>query len=484
MNSFGSISSIVTAVVFIVGFILSLVGLLIVPRNRKPSAGMAWLLVIFILPYIGWILFLLLGTDKLPQRRRNSQVVLDTLIDKRVLEMRHHMVDAVPQKYRSIALLATSMGHLPPLSGYVSSYLTDYHTTIDTLVDDLNNAHTSIYFEYFILTLDQTTQKVFDALANAVKRGVEVRVLYDWWSSSKYPSYRKTVHYLKDNAISFRPMLKFTFSFKNYLRPDLRNHRKIAIIDQQIGYIGSQNMIRRNYGRRDDIVYNELVVRLTGAVVHELSVIFAYDWSVETDERLHHVLSTELLEIPESNTSLLQILPSGPSYNDENNLKVFTLAINRAETDVFIANPYFVPSEPLLSAIETAVKRGVRVRMINSQAMDQWMVGHAQRSYYESLLQVGVEVYLYKKPILLHSKFIIIDDELGIVGSSNLDIRSFELDQEISLLIYNQHDMARLGVVRDEYLENSRIIHLESWRKRKLPKQLLDSIARLTSNIQ
>lgn len=484
MMPFSNVPAIVIAG-YVLGFLLSVTALLVVPRNRKPNAGMSWLLVIFLLPYIGWILFLLLGTNKLPKKRRNSQAAIDDIIDKRVVELRETMVDVVPEKYRAIAKLVSTLGHLPPLPGYVSEYIDDYHKAIDDLVDDLNNAHASIYFEYYILTLDTATKPVFEALKNAAERGVEVRILYDWWGARKYrKTYKRMLRFLKQHKLSYRPMLPFTLSFRDYLRPDLRNHRKLVVIDQQIGYVGSQNMIKRNYGRKDDIVYDELVVRLTGPVVQELSAMFAYDWSVETDESLSHVLATELLEVPESNASLLQILPSGPSYNDVNNLKVFTLAINRAEKEVFIANPYFVPSEPLLSAIESAVKRGVRVRMINSQVMDQWMVGHAQRSYYNELLKAGVEVYLYKRPVLLHSKFILVDDELAIVGSSNLDIRSFELDQEISLVIYDAHAVQRLLPIRDAYLEKSFPLKMHAWRTRGFFPQLLDSIARLTSNIQ
>lgn len=476
--------SIVAMIGYVLAFLLGVTALLVVPRNRKPTAGMAWLLIIFVIPYVGWILFLLLGTNKLPKKRRNSQDVIDEIIDKRVVELRDSMIDVVPEKYRSVAKLASTLGHLPPLQGYVSEYISDYHKAIDDIVDDLNNAHTNIYLEYFILTYDKTTKPVFEALNAAKERGVEVRVLYDWWGSLKYKGYGMMKKYLREHDIVAHPMLKFKFSIKDYLRPDLRNHRKLIVIDQQVGYIGSQNLIRRTYGRKDGILYDELVVRLTGAVVQELSAMFAYDWSVESEDSLSHVLNSELIEVPESNASLLQILPSGPSYNDVNNLKVFTLAIARAEHEVFIANPYFVPSEPLLAAIISAAKRGVRVRMINSQVMDQWMVGHAQRSYYEELLLAGVEVYLYKKPVLLHSKFIVIDNEFGIVGSSNLDIRSFELDQEISLLIYSEHDVKRLLPIRDLYLSRSFMIHMARWRKRSMPSQLLDSIARLTSNIQ
>lgn len=476
--------SLATIIFFIIGFLLSITGLLIVPRNRKPSAGMAWLLVIFLLPYVGWILFLLLGTNKLPKKRRDSQTVLDYIIDKRVAALKDEMIDIVPTKYQSVARLATSLGRMPPLPGQSESFMTDYGKTIDAIVKDIDAARTSVYVEYYILTLDRTTTPVFTALKTAVDRGVEVRVLFDWWGVQKFKGYKPMVKFLQLHHIPYHAMLPLKISFRDYLRPDLRNHRKLLVIDQKLGYVGSQNLIARSYNRKDGIVYDELVVRLKGVVVKELSALFAYDWSIESDEPLSHALSDELQLPAVEDTSLLQILPSGPSYHDQNNLKVFTFAINRAEHDIFIANPYFVPSEDLLVAIVSAVKRGVRVRMINSEAIDQWMVGHAQRSYYDEILEAGVELYLYKKPALLHSKFLVIDEEMAIVGSSNLDIRSFELNQELSLIIYSKAETKRLLAIRDLYLERSYKLDLEKWRKRKIRRQLFDSVARLTSNIQ
>jgi cardiolipin synthase len=468
----------------IVGWILNIVALIVVPRNRKPTAGMAWLLIIFLVPYLGWIVFLLLGTYKLPKNRRDSQRVLDKLIDKRVGKITDQMIIDVPAKYRAIAKLATSMGHLPPLYGNVTHYIAAYDGAIQSITDDIRGADISIYIEYFILTLDDATEDLFNAMKEAAARGVEVRVLYDWWGSRKYKTYKKTLRFMKDSNIKYHAMLPLKLSIKEYLRLDLRNHRKIVIIDHEIGYVGSQNIIRRNYSRKDTIVYDELVVRLSGTIINALKALFAYDWSVESHDKLHHILNDTLTPDNQPGASVMQILPSGPSYNDTNNLKVFNLAINRAEHEIFIANPYFVPSESLLSAIVSAAKRGVKVRMINSEAMDQWMVGHAQRSYYEELLVAGIEVYLYKKPTLLHSKFMIIDNEIAFVGSSNMDMRSFELDQEVSLILYEKKDVKRLQKIRDAYLKNSSKIILKEWRKRKLPVQFLDSITRLTSNLQ
>ncbi len=474
----------VAIIVPVVGFLLNILALLIVPRNRKPTAGMAWLLVIFLLPYVGWIVFLILGTNKLPKSRRDTQIAFNKTIDARVSDSGDMVTSLVPDKYQSIARLASSLGHLPPIHGTTTNFMTDYNDTIASIVKDVRSARTSVYIEYFIFTLDDEMTELFDALKDAATRGVEIRVLYDWFASKKYPGYAAMRQFLDECNIPHHAMLPLKFSFKDYQRIDLRNHRKLIVIDHKVGYIGSQNLIRRNYSREDDIIYDELVVRLTGSVIAELEALFAHDWSVESGDPLQTVLTTQLETELTTGSSVMQILPSGPSYKDENNLKVFTLALNRAEHEIFIANPYFVPSEPLLSAIVTAAKRGVKVRMINSEVIDQWMVGHAQRSYYEELLRAGVEIYLYKQPILLHSKFIIIDNELGFVGSSNLDIRSFELDHELSLIVYGQKSVAHMAKVRDMYLKRTRRIKLSEWQKRKASTQLLDNIARLTSNVQ
>lgn len=478
------VTTIVAIAVPLVGFLLNILALLIVPRNRKPTAGMAWLLVIFLLPYVGWILFLIIGTNKLPKSRRDTQIAFNKTIDARVGHFSDSIIGSVPDKYQPIARLATSLGHLPPIHGTTTDFMTEYDDTIAAIVKDIRSANTSIYIEYFIFTLDDGTTDLFDALKDAANRGVEIRVLYDWFASKKYPGYAAMRQFLDDCGIRHHGMLPFKFSFKDYQRIDLRNHRKLIVIDHKVGYIGSQNLIRCNYSREDSIIYDELVVRLTGSVIAELEALFAHDWSVESGEPLQTILTTQLESDLTTGSSLMQVLPSGPSYRDENNLKVFTLGINRAEHEIFIANPYFVPSEPLLSAIVTAAKRGVKVRMINSEVMDQWMVGHAQRSYYEELLRAGVEIYLYRQPILLHSKFMIIDNELGFVGSSNLDIRSFELDHELSLIVYGQKSVARMAKVRDLYLKRTHRIRLSDWQKRKASTQLLDNIARLTSNVQ
>jgi cardiolipin synthase len=217
----------------------------------------------------------------------------------------------------------------------------------------------------------------------------------------------------------------------------------------------------------------------------QLSSVFLTDWYSETSHILKHEdMHTKPHEVRKAGSSALQILPSGPGYLDENNLKLFTAMIHKAQEEVVLVNPYFVPHDSLLTALTSVAQRGVKVKLINSEVMDQWMVGHAQRSYYEMLLNAGVEIYLYKAPILLHSKFIVVDSKIATVGSSNLDLRSFYLDLEVTLIAYDPKVAKQLHGVAETYLKRSNQLNVKKWRKRPYRTQLKDNIARLTAALQ
>lgn len=471
-------------------WLIRIVCLFVVPRNRKPSSATAWLLVIFLFPSFGLILFLILGSPKLPKSRRDAQKTLDKFITQSLTEFKNNkdknnlLHDLPGDKYLPIAKLSQSLGHFPVFGGNSVNILPYYDKAIGSIVKDIEKAEHLIHIEYFIIALDETTEPLFIAMAEAVKRGVSVRVLYDSFSTKKTANFKNMIKRLKSDGITYQEMLPLRLG-KNYVRPDLRNHRKLIVIDGKVGYTGSQNLIQRNYHRKDSIYYDELVVRLNGPIALQLGAVFMTDWFCETgDILLTKEIEQKITSIDSYGTSLAQILPSGPGYDDENNLKLFTSLIHTARTKITIVNPYFVPDDALTTAITSAAKRGVEVILINSEVMDQWMVGHAQRSFYEVLLKSGVKIYSYNPPILLHSKFITIDGQTATIGSSNLDIRSFELDLEVTLICYDQKVVKDLDKVAAKYLEKSKELSLKLWLKRPKKKILLDNIARLTSALQ
>jgi cardiolipin synthase len=474
----------------VVDWVIRIGALFVVPRNRKPSSGTAWLLFIFLFPLLGLLLFVVLGSPKLPKARRQAQKNLDKAIAKTLQQFRRNhdsqqlLTAQAPRKYQSLAALSEGLSHFPVFAGNKLQLLPQYEDVMDKLVVDINAAKHYVHVEYFIIILDDLTTPVFDAMARAVRRGVVVRVLYDSFATKRLKPSKQTLERLKSDGVLAQPMLPFRLG-KGYVRPDLRNHRKLVVVDGHTAYTGSLNLVRRNYHRKDSIYYDELVVRVQGPVALQLAAVFVTDWHSETGKLIDYkTVGKKPPVIKGYGSSLAQVLPSGPGYPDENNLKLFTGLIHAAQKRIVITNPYFVPDDALTTAITSAAHRGVEVVMINSEVMDQWMVGHAQRSFYEVLLQAGVKIYWYKAPVLLHSKFMIVDDEISTIGSSNFDIRSFTLNLEVTLISYDPKVAKALGDVAATYLTRSKRVTLAQWQKRPRRTELLDNIARLTAALQ
>lgn len=225
------------------------------------------------------------------------------------------------------------------------------------------------------------------------------------------------------------------------------------------------------------------MVRLQGPIVAGLNAIFITDWYSETDVLLTR--EAEIIEaFHEKDTLDCQIVPSGPGFASENNLRLFLTLMYSAQEKIIITSPYFVPDESLMYAITSACQRGVRVELFVSEIGDQALVYHAQRSYYEALLRAGVVIWLYKAPTILHSKHMSIDDEVAVIGSSNMDMRSFSLNLEVSLIVRGASFVKQMRDVEEAYREMSRALTLEEWKQQPLRSTVLDGLARLTSSLQ
>jgi cardiolipin synthase len=259
-------------------------------------------------------------------------------------------------------------------------------------------------------------------------------------------------------------------------RLDLRNHRKIAVIDGEVGYTGSQNLIAAGF--KAGLTYEDVMVRVTGPVVLELQYIFAADWFLETNQ----VLDGEA-EFPApviAGDISAQALPSGPDFPTQNNQRLIIALIHGARERVFLTTPYFIPDEPLLQAMQTAAQRGVNIHLLVSEKADQLAVSLAQKSYYEELLEAGVYIHLYGKNFL-HAKHMSVDDAVAVIGTSNLDIRSFALNAEVMLLIYD-HDVAgQLAAEQERCHANSQLLTLAWWEKRSFGARVAQNLARLLS---
>jgi len=227
----------------------------------------------------------------------------------------------------------------------------------------------------------------------------------------------------------------------------------------------------------------DLMVRVQGPVVASIDAVFLSDWYSETGSAPSEDVGLFELESGPGDLDC-QIVPSGPGFEFQNNLKLFTALLFAAQKRVIIVSPYFVPDEGLLLAVQTACQRGLQVELFVSEEGDQAMVYHAQRSYYEALLRAGVKIWMYRRPYILHTKSLTIDDDVAIIGSSNMDMRSFGLNLEISMLVRGEEFIAQLRQVEDQYRSLSRELTLEEWMKQPLRSTVLDNLARLTSALQ
>jgi cardiolipin synthase A/B len=477
----------------ILSYLIGILALFIVPANRKPGEATAWLLLIFLAPILGAILFLLLGNPKLSKWRRDQQRAMNQHIKDAVEKAGQvpalaPIVDPpLPSRFEPHVNLIAQLTGMPAMAGNTVELLSDYIGAIDQIVQDIDAAKRFVHVEYFMFADDTVGSRVIDALIRARERGVVCRVLIDHLSNLTLQW--AVLKRLGSVGIPVQRMLPFDPFHNEWNRLDLRNHRKIVVVDGNVAFTGSHNLIEDNYHKRKNIKngvhYLELVVRVTGPVVREFNAAFITDWYSETEDLLDENTAPEMsVRTPVTGEALCQVLPSGPGFDHNNNLMLFVALLHAARRRITIVNPYVVPEGSLLLALTSAAQRGVEVTILVSEIGDQFFVYNAQASYYEELLKAGVKIYRYQSPMILHSKSITIDDDIAVISSSNMDIRSFQLNLEVTLVCYDTQVVADVRKLEEEYLRCSSLLELDAWQARPLHTKLFNNIARLTSTLQ
>lgn len=463
--------------------------LIVIPRGRKPTAAMAWILLIVVLPGLGVVLYLVIGNFRLPQRRRAEQARIDGLIRSRVNSNGLQASDTRwPRWFQRVVEQNENLTALPASSGNEATLYGDYQASIDAMAAEIDTARSFVHVEFFIVAWDDTTRGFFSAMERAVARGVTVRLLADYVATRRLANAKATFAELDRIGVTWSWMLPVEPFKGKYQRPDLRNHRKIVVVDGRVGFMGSQNLIDRSYDSPKNIKrglkWQELMTRLSGPVVAAVNAVFLSDWLIETGEDLSataHVPAGRLEASDAADALVCQVVPSGPGYDTENNLRLFLSLIYGATEKVILTSPYFVPDEAMVYAITTACQRGLEVQLFVSEIGDQFMVWHAQRSYYTALLEAGVRIFLYPAPFILHSKHFSIDDDIAVIGSSNMDIRSFSLNSEVSLMVRGASFVTAMREVEQAYRDAGRELTLEEWRREPARATFLDGLMRLTS---
>lgn len=485
---------VVIVVIFEVGVRLAVVG--IIPDKRRPNTAMAWLLAIFFIPVIALPLFLLVGRNKLSARRQERQ----RLINEALLEATSTMdlsdqLRDFDEQLAATAVMNRKLGAFPIQDGNQLTLLSDYKEFFERIVEEIDGAEEYVHVVSYIIGEDpEYAGPVLASMERAAERGVTIRLLYDHLGTMRVRGYRRLKRRLKAarkrwphfqwyRALPVRP-LKRRFS-----RLDLRNHRKIVIIDGQVALTGSANLVEPHYQRASAVRMNrkwvELNAQVTGPAVTGLDIVFASDWSAETGENLGEQLMVDIeADEAASGGSLVQVVPSGPGFPDENNLRLFNDLIYQAVDRLVICTPYLVPDDSLLYAVTNAAHRDVDVVVLVSKKADQLTVQHAQQSYYQALMEAGVRIFRYPEPDVLHAKFMIVDDDVAVLGSSNMDQRSFSLNLEVTMMIVDGGKVDEMRGIFEGYRSVSEELHLQEWTSRPWHIRYLDNVFRLTSALQ
>jgi len=474
----GTLSWVWANILAIIGWIIAVIAFVVVPFRRPPAEARNWLLLFFALPWVALPIYWLIGRPQYAkarqQRVRELPRILDQIVRQTGLKEEEYPVRLCEDNH-ALASLAQGLGQFPPVDGNIIEPLGDYHGTMDRMIADIDEAQRHVNVEFYIFKNDSVGNRLLAALERASARGVTCRVLLDALGS--YGAVASIKRRLRAADIEVHDILPLRRRLSSS-RVDLRNHRKIVVIDGRLAYTGSQNVWDPSeHGRAAN---RELAVRITGPLVMQLQAIFVCDWYLETLEEL--VDDAMFTPLEHGAGLAAQMIATGPDNPVGGMDLIVTMAINNASEEIVIVTPYFVPNDSLLTAIRGAVLRGVRVKLITAAKCDQYLAGLAQRSYYEEILALGAEIHLFG-PEFLHAKHSRVDHEVSILGSSNMDLRSFELNAEIDLLCFDGTFAERLREIENRYLEQSTALSFDEWKRRPLRHKVLENAARMMSEL-
>ncbi len=459
-------------------WVIRIVMLFYVPQRKTPAAARTWLLFIFFLPIVGLPLYWWFGRIYLPTKRvelqkRATDWVIEATRQWDTLQAPEKRI--VPPVVGQAARLSKALGGFAVSAGNSVELIDDYDDSLQALIDDIDGAQSHVHLLFYIFADDRMGRRVTDALARAVLRGVKCRVLVDYLGSRPY--FGQLGAKMRADGIEITPVMPVGMFHSKAARFDLRNHRKIAVIDGTIGHVGSQNIVAAEF--KKGLIYEDLMARVVGPVVSQLQVCYLADRYFELEDLIdEHGLFPYPEPVGEAHA---QVLPSGPGYPGGGIQNLIVAMIHDAEKRVVITTPYFIPDQPLLQAMATAVMTGVEVHLILSEQRDQFFVGFAQQSFYEEVLEAGVRIHLYQ-PSFLHAKHMTVDSSISVIGSNNVDIRSFALNNEICLIVYDEDVVKKHRELEARYLAHSRELTLAEWNKRPIVQQAFQSVCRLVDS--
>ncbi|MGE6245769.1 cardiolipin synthase [Psychrobacter proteolyticus] len=502
----------------------------VVSVQRNIGVSIAWVAVLYTLPVFGFVAYILLGEPMIGRRYRERVDQASILMND--MARREHLIfdkgqDLLPANYRGVSQIGTRWTGFGVFPNHQMQLLTDPASIFQRLIEDIHAAQRIVLMEFYIVYPKGQVLEVIEALSVAAQRGVECHILAD--SVGSFSFINSSVHRKLEKAGVYvhqsLPVGLFKTLFK---RSDLRNHRKMVVIDEHIGYIGSFNLVDPRFFKQNKNVGQWIDVALRTTSQHSISIntamakVIVTDIGAESNDNLAELhqrvnnytrklyvmhptindlnsrvkvladtvddheqpdigaTSIVVPKMPVVDKVLAQLIPSAPQLTAHVIYNTLVTVIHRANKRIRITTPYFVPDESLSGALTIAAKRGVDVTIIVPEKVDSFLVQHASQAYYQELLDAGVTIALFRGG-LLHAKTVVIDDDYCLFGTVNIDMRSFYLNMEVSLAIYTPEMVAQVADCQEVYLENCRILDSDEWQQRHGSKRLFDNVVRLFS---
>jgi cardiolipin synthase len=449
-------------------------GTVILLQRRSAAATIAWLFAMAFLPFIGLIVYRLIGPLRLERkrlRRRAGRIAIEEATGAMT------RLRAVAMEDVQVASVPIALEQPPPLPASGVALHLDGASTYAAILAAIAAAKHHVHLEYYIWEPDQIGVRLRDALIAKARTGVKVRMLVDGTGSSRLG--RRFLRALRDAGVEFARFNPVRFRFIRRRRVDFRTHRKIVVCDGRVGFTGGMNVADAHSAELSASYWRDTHVRIEGTAVWALQRVFLEDWFFAAQKQFE--FSADYFPAPSGERRhVVQVVASGPDHDHLAIHRTYFTVITRATRRLWVTTPYFVPDEATAAALATAALRGVDVRLLIPRRGDSRLIDLAARSYMPELIASGVRVYEYT-PRFIHAKTFVVDDDLAIVGSANLDNRSFLLNFEITALIYDRDITAQLAGAFDADLATSHAIEAADIAGKGLGQKLGEATARLLS---
>lgn len=483
--------------VFWFGLTLFSIAFVIFFERRNPSTTMTWLLLLILLPGVGLVMYFVFGENLRKRNSRKIQKTKEALLSSDASRSAYDLIYLIEEQKRwlsssesdeafnkddkqAIYMLLNS-GNTPVTMGNKMDLFEEGISKFESLLSDISKAEKHIHMEYYIIKDDNIGNKLREALIERAKAGVQIKVMYD--PIGCYPlliNHRGFIKSMRDAGIEVRAFMQDKVLY--YRNINYRNHRKIVIIDGRIGYLGGIN-VGDEYVHENPRFgfWRDTHLRFEGNVVVMLQMVFLQDWFHRTGESVFKKSYFHVFTKPQGNATV-QIAASCSDSEQPTIYQSYFYNITHAQKSVYIQSPYFIPDEPLVTAIKSAVLSGVDVRIMFPEIADHFTVYNASHSYLGEIAELGAKVYFYKKGFI-HSKVIMVDNEFASVGTANMDVRSFKINAEINALIYDDESLKKLYDMFERDMQNCELLQNETYLKKSIGRRFVEGCCRLFSPI-